>query len=716
MQQMSEAEVQHVQHLNRIMLDWNSKGYCKQESIHSSEAIKFSKSVLKIDDWSCKTLERGLALETVRPVPDYREGNNMSARKNIEVLREKFVDWEAKGKVVEVKDPPRIINPMSVVAKYDGEKKRMKYRPVIDMSRHINPLMEDRKVKLADLSYFEPLYVKGSFGVTWDFTSMYHQLMLTKGTSELFGCAIEQADKTFKYYKFKYLMFGTKPAVYIMTWLLKPSMNYLRDNSIKAGIFIDDGMALNTNRQVLEVETKFIITMFENAGWDLNLEKSNLVPSQKVLYQGFYLDFQQMKYFLPKWKSMLIRQRITELLVATGHQKQVKAKEIESVVGKTISCRKSHGPAVLVGLRHVQHEVGRKVMHLGPECDPDWDVNLTLDDQSRNELKYVRDILKDETGYPFPVQGEAKVFTLDEVDYCTDEAYGLEDSQYRVFASDASDKVAFIYEAGSFKLVEEFAFTKAEQATSSGQRELLAIHKTLRQNREEMESQKGRVYWITDSQNVHGFMKRGSRKADIQKIVLDIKLLEKEMGIRIITIWKPRTTRQIVLADLGSKGYLSTDEWGIDNRTFKQIQKYIGLEVTVDGFATSQNRKTEKFFSKYPQCGSAGIDFFAQKLSPQEVYWICPPVKLVLTAINHILATENRVLAYVSFPEWKSANYWPIIKQGNKYAPFVRAVYVSDPKYKAYNENSKMFNGRETFRFLTILINNMFVNNNIYRN
>jgi hypothetical protein len=712
---MSVEETEHVQNLNRIMTEWDNDGYSKQSSIHDSKAIEFGKKVLKIDEWTEKTLVRGLALDTTRPVPDYFERNNMSARKNMGVLREKFKNWEQNGKVIEVKEPPRIINPLSLVSKYDGGADKMKHRPVIDMSRHVNLLVEDKKVKLNDLAYFEPLFERNAYGVTWDFTSMYHQLKLTKGTAELFGCAVEQEDGSVKFYKFQCLMFGQKAAVHIMTWILKPAMNFLRDQSIKAGIFIDDGMALNTNSKVLEVEIKFIIKLFENSGWDLNLEKSSLVPSQVVMYQGFYLDFKEMRYFLAKWKSVMIRQRITELLVASSDNREVTAKDIESVVGKSIACRKSHGPAMMIGLRHIQHEVGKKVMHRGPEYEPDWTVSLTLDEQSRVELKYVRDILKEEDGYPFPVQGEAKVFMLNEIEYSTDEAYGINDKHYRVFASDASEKVAFVYEAGEFKLVEEYAFTREEQETSSGQRELLAIQKTLKNRRREMESQKGRVYWITDSQNVHSFMKRGSRKPQIQKMVLDIKVMEKEMGIRIITIWKPRSTKHIVWADLGSKAYLSTDEWSIDNRTFKQIQQHIGLEVTVDGFATSANRRVDRFFSKYPQCGSEGIDFFAQKLSSKEVYWLCPPVQLVLTTIKHILAIENQVIAYVSFPEWKSANFWPVVKQGARYAPFVRAVFVSNPKYTAHNENSRLFNGKESFRFLTILINNKFIQNSVSR-
>ena len=75
------------------------------------------------------------------------------------ILRDKFKDWESKGKVTEVKNPPRIINPLSLVSKYDGEVDKMKHRPVIDQSRCVNLLVEDKKVKLADLSYFEPMYV-----------------------------------------------------------------------------------------------------------------------------------------------------------------------------------------------------------------------------------------------------------------------------------------------------------------------------------------------------------------------------------------------------------------------------------------------------------------------------------------------------------------------------------------------------------------------------
>ena len=45
--------------------------------------------------------------------------------------------------------------------------------------------------------------------------------------------------------------------------------------------------------------------------------------------------------------------------------------------------------------------------------------------------------------------------------------------------SDASERVAFVYEANNWRIVEEFAFDERERGLSSGHRELKAIVKTI---------------------------------------------------------------------------------------------------------------------------------------------------------------------------------------------------------------------------------------------
>ena len=126
---------------------------------------------------------------------------------------------------------------------------------------------------------------------------------------------------------------------------------------------------------------------------------------------------------------------------------------------------------------------------------------------------------------------------------------------------------------------------------------------------------------MTDSQCCFAFLKRGSRKSQIQKVVLRIKQFEFQYNIKIIPIWSPRTSIQIQLADLGSKFSSSTDEWSIDKISYDAILNYFNVVPTVDCFSSNSNSKCLKLFSKIPQVGTAGIDFFAQTLICSEVYW-----------------------------------------------------------------------------------------------
>ena len=55
------------------------------------------------------------------------------------------------------------------------------------------------------------------------------------------------------------------------------------------------------------------------------------------------------------------------------------------------------------------------------------------------------------------------MFNLNGEIFKSEEAYRWGYSSYQVFASDASEEVAFIYEAEAFNMVKEFAFNAAEK-------------------------------------------------------------------------------------------------------------------------------------------------------------------------------------------------------------------------------------------------------------
>ncbi len=113
-------------------------------------------------------------------------------------------------------------------------------------------------------------------------------------------------------------------------------------------------------------------------------------------------------------------------------------------------------------------------------------------------------------------------------------------------------------------------------------------------------------------------------------------------------------------------GRASTDEWAVRDEWLQTVLDRFKVQPTVDALATAENMKCARFFSKSPQSGSAGVDFFAQKLEPNEVYLCCPLVKLVAHCIRKIVASRNTT-AVLLVPNWTSAVYWPLLQAGQVY-------------------------------------------------
>ena len=634
----------------------------------------------------------------------YEESNNNSARRGIGELRNQLKGWLAEGKVEELKRKPRIINPLSMVEQYDMRQKKTKHRVVIDQSRFVNKRIETGHTKLEDLSVIEPAVEKEMYMTSFDLVSMYHQIELTNETKELFCFQLEDEEGITRFYRWNCLTFGNCKAVEITKDILKPVISYFRNLGIVIFIYIDDGLLLNKSMEMLKVETDFVIKVIEMLGWEINYKKSELEPRQSLLVQGMILDTEEMKYFYPEWKQERLIGQINELL-KKGEVYKVEAKELASVYGRIATAAKAFGKIVSL-TRHGQHRLGLAVLDNGRREEPNWNCSLYMDTQTLEEMKIVLEFIKEGSGYR--IQNGSNGYRIEArgLEIETSEMPELhEERKYRVMVSDASEKVAFAYEAEKFQIVEEYGFNEEEIAMGSGQRELRAVIRTLEARENDFMQGPGKVYWITDSKNAHSFLKKGSRAQHIQKDVLQVRKLEKRLGIRVEPIWKPRTFELLAMADLGSKMYLSTDEWTIDDKTYQYIVQRIGMQPTLDGFATSENAKTKRFFSKYPQIGSIGLDFFAQELDEEEIYWLCPPVKDMIKVMKKVRETEKKVKALVSFPEWKSACFWPFIVRHNSYHKDIQQIVMTKPIYRTLNKSSNVFVGKKQFKFITIYVN-----------
>jgi hypothetical protein len=149
----------------------------------------------------------------------------------------------------------------------------------------------------------------------------------------------------------------------------------------------------------------------------------------------------------------------------------------------------------------------------------------------------------------------------------------------------------FVFKAdGRFQYVREFELSDTEKKESSGFRELCAVRKALEEDPAQFkEFAGGVIYWQTDSKNCYSFLTKGSRIPKIQDLVMDIKLRERRLDVKIVPVWTPRSQARIVEADLGSKLNSSTDEWCIDRQDLAEVFTTLDYWPSLDCMATSRN-------------------------------------------------------------------------------------------------------------------------------
>ena len=254
----------------------------------------------------------------------------------------------------------------------------------------------------------------------------------------------------------------------------------------------------------------------------------------------------------------------------------------------------------------------------------------------------------------------------------------------RIIASDASNVASCAYDvAQASGLYVQNEFTTEQSNMSSGVRELLAVLAALRAGARKIKhagATSRTVFWLTDSANLVIFLTKGSPKKHIQKYILAVFRLARELNLHIHPIHLLREDYRIQTADFGSR-YYDPDDWTVDNDSFSQL--VTGWQPTIDLFAHVTNTKCERFYSYGDAPHTAGVDAFAQDWD-NETAWCCPPTRMVIQAIHKTEASVMRAILVV--PAWTSAAYWP----------YSRTEYMPGSPLSALQSSSRSYGEART--------------------
>jgi hypothetical protein len=658
-----------------------------QKSIPEENSIRFMREVIGMSKWHEEVLTNGLSLDLKDISRRYREKNNVSAIKNMEVLKEKVKEWEDDGYVERLDGPAWCCNPMSVAAKHDLVKDETKLRPCIDLSRHVNKCTRVSHAKLDDLTVAQELVSKGDYMASFDLANQFFHVKLHQADKKFFGFELPGKDGVSEFYQFTVMAYGYSPAVEVVTRLLRPVKAYLHQLGIKLSIYVDDGRVSASTESKAWQQFQFALTVLQLCGWNIQWKKTSKEAVQQLQHLGFITDSVQLRCCLPKEKEDVVVKMLQEVTGKAMDGKMIPALELAQLLGRLNSMRRSHGQLVGVLTRTCQHLLGVAVNSYG------WKCKLYLSYEAVRELVLLAKKLRGLNGQHIQsCEARSKVFSLAENEKKIELIRSTEQNLHNLYVSDASDSHAYIYKAdGQFQYVKEFEFTEEEKTTSSGCRELLAVQKTLQDSPEQFADHKGgTVYWQTDSKNCYSFLMRGSRQPEIQQIVTDIKCMERSLDIVIAPVWTPRTQARIFTADLGSKLSSSTDEWCIDREDLANVFVKLKYSPEVDCMATRTNAICEKFFSKIPQIGSAGVNFLTQRLETAVNYYCCPPVKMIGRVVCHIIEKDD-ITCLLIVPVWPSAAFWPALQQSPRFQECVVNELRFKPRFYMSNGPPSLF-------------------------
>ena len=630
-------------------------------SIHSPEAIAFVRK-LTADEFVLDTMENGLLFDFVSEPGTYFEENNQSCLQNLEIVQKKVKSWLEKGLVSETKTKPFCCSPISVSEKVDYLTGSKKKRPCLDLSRHVNLFIKPNVFKLEDLNVSEKLLEQDDWMAAWDLESAYLHININEKHKKYLGFSLPDSSGKRKYFIFNVMIFGIRSAVYVMTTLTWPLMSHLHKRGIRASIYIDDGRIVAGSKLEATHHLNYALKLFENAGWNVQREKTSTEPVQKLYHMGFFCDTRTMKYYVTDFKISHLKEQLQSIL---AKPEKVKLKCLAAAAGKLMAAQKALGPVVPVCLRSSFLTIAQSSVN----DTVDYESEVSIQDEVKNDLSFLLQNIESYNGYPiFPSK----------IGYCLNEALEAGDvnkaaeqlkDDEGLFVSDSSDIKAVSVGYNPFEKMENriviHNFTTSQRELSSSAREYLAVHTAiLRLHQDIAKAGVHTIYWMTDSQVLHVWLRNGTRIKFIRQKLVELFRVLHQSSLRIVPIWKPRDNRLIQVTDAMSK-FRDTDDWGISNKGFRVLQDIFKLQFTCDLFANSTNSKVSRFYSKVAAPGSHGINAFMMDWS-QDICYACPPVKAVIDVYRYIQTVP--AVGVLVVPYWQRNPFWPVITEDGIHA------------------------------------------------
>ena len=347
---------------HRPTSDWETEFFPKRrgKNLHRQNSFKL-----------CKRIRNSF---------DFKTFSEQNSRLNPRILnRVSFIKIETdkilqKGAIEQVEslEPRSFVSHLSTVLESHGQR-----LPVINL-RQLNKHAYNQKFRMESLGNIRSLLKQGGFMIKIDLQDAYMSVPVAPKSRCLLVFIFDG-----KIYHFKVMPFSLNSAPRIFTKLFKPILRQLRSQGMLLIIYLDNILLIAPTTDLCLAQGKFLMKLLQDLGFLVNMNKSVLTPTQRIIFLGFLIDSVNMTISLPEEKQLAIIQRANSLL----GQNLVSIRNLCQFVGM---CSATHPALRQVPLfyRKIQLSINKVLSKAGLHKKLCYNQKIRLDFQVRQNLEW----------------------------------------------------------------------------------------------------------------------------------------------------------------------------------------------------------------------------------------------------------------------------------------------------------------------------------------
>ena len=545
---------------------------------------------------------------TSPPIQNNYKPRNMSKR-NILICKNK-VDEFLKFKIIKVVSPNHdqfISHIFPVPKKALGE-----FRIILDLS-DLNLFVQKIRFQMDSLSDIISLIQPGDYFISIDISDAYYCIAMH---------ILSMPYLTFiflnVYYQFTCLPQGLTSAPRIFTKIVRIILTFLRRQDIRIAAWLDDILLVASSFSLCQEQSFKSLKTFKELGFVPNMEKSQLVPSQRIYHLGLIWDSIDFSLSIPKDKIEGVKRKC---LIALSHKVQVKF--LSSILGSIEHFRWGF-PHAALHYRLLQRFV---ISCLAKNLS--YENYVSPSSNACKDLLWwskVGDSLPSRSLYPFEANIEI---------FCdaSESGWGCWSSENKeAFGFWSASERALHINSLEFKAV-FFGFRCFFRSTFNCS---ILIH--------------------SDNMTVVTYINNQGGTCSARVCDLAITLWEFciKRNISISAVHLPGMDNS--KADRLSRMENSDHSYSISELFFDQLINFISFPLKVDCFASRLNCKLDNFISRYYDPYSSWVDAFTVHWS-DHVY-LFPPVPIIHRVISKFKADKTGHGLLIC-PYWPSQFWFP---------------------------------------------------------